>query len=161
MGAKIPVTRAIRALRGAKVAFTPHTYRYEERGGTAVSSRELGIPEHEIVKTLIMQTETRDPLVVLMHGDKQVSTKALARHLGVRTVEPCDPKVAQRHTGYTVGGTSPFGLRKPLPIYAEATIGELPRLIINGGKRGLLVEISPATLTQLLNPEWVEVARDP
>ena len=161
MGSKTPVTRAIRALRDAKVAFTPHTYRYEPRGGTSVSARELGVPEHEVVKTLIMETDSGAPLVVLMHGDQEVSTKALARHLGVRAVNPCDPKVAQRHSGYQVGGTSPFGLRKPLPIYAEATIADLDRLLINGGKRGLLVELPPDALAAVLQPEWVEVGREP
>ncbi|MEO1271826.1 MAG: aminoacyl-tRNA deacylase [Myxococcota bacterium] len=160
MGSKISVTRAIRALRDAKIAFTPHTYRYEPRGGTAASARALGIAEHLMVKTLIMETDTGEPFVILMHGDKEVSTKALARHIGVGSVAPCDPKVAQRHSGYMVGGTSPFGLRKPLPVYAEASIATLPRLVINGGKRGLLVELDPADLAAVLEPEWVTVARD-
>ena len=155
---KMPSTSAIRALKAAGASFVAREVKYEPRGGTSVSSRELGVDEREVVKTLIMETEERAPLVVLMHGDMQVSTKALARHLGVKTVSPCDPSDAQRHSGYMVGGTSPFGLRKALPIYAEATIQALPRLFINGGRRGFLVEIAPEVLESVLRVEWVEVA---
>ena len=155
---KIPTTPAIRALRAAGVDFTPHSYTYVERGGTAASAAALGVDEHRVIKTLVMHDAQKQPLVVLMHGDKAVSTKALARALGVKSVEPCPPPVAQKHSGYRVGGTSPFGLRKPLPVYCEASILALDRLIINGGKRGLLVEITPAVLTALVSPTPVQVA---
>jgi Cys-tRNA(Pro) deacylase len=155
---KTPKTTAIRALQQARVEFQPHFYKYEDRGGTAVSSRELGVDEHQVIKTLVMETNAGDPLVILMHGDLSVSTKGLARHLGVKTVSPCRPEVAQRHSGYQVGGTSPFGLRKPLPIYAESTIQALPRLLINGGKRGFLVEMTPDALASALDIVWVEAA---
>ncbi len=157
---KIPVTSAVRALRKAKVEFTPHTYRYEPRGGTTVSSRELGVDEHTVVKTLIMEADGQ-PLVILMHGDLKVSTRKLARHIGARTLQPCPPDKAQRHSGYMVGGTSPFGLRKDLPIYAQSTIEHLPSFYINGGKRGFLVQITPQDLTTALDVEWVDVARGP
>lgn len=154
---KLPSTPALRALRSAQVDFTAHNYRYEERGGTRVSSRELGVPEHHVIKTLIMEDDQREPLVVLMHGDLQVSTRNLARALGLRSVQPCQPQVAQRHSGYQVGGTSPFGLRRDMPIYAEQTIQALPELYINAGRRGLLVCLSPAELARVLNPTWVQV----
>jgi Cys-tRNA(Pro) deacylase len=157
---KAPVTPAVRQLRGAGVEFTDHLYEYEEKGGTAVSARELGVEEHSVVKTLVMQDEGRHPLVVLMHGDKQVSAKELARVIGVKTVAPCSPETASRHTGYMVGGTSPFGLRKPLPVYMERTILELPRIYINGGKRGYLVGMDPAEAARLLEPKLVGVATD-
>jgi len=147
---KLPITSAIRQLRAAGVSFTDHLYEYEEKGGTAVSARSLNVDEYSVVKTLIMEDDAKQPLVVLMHGDKQVSTKALARTLAVKTISPCTPEVANRHTGYMVGGTSPFGLRKTMPIYMERTILELPRIYINGGRRGYLVGLDPADAVRLL-----------
>ena len=155
---RVPSTPAVLALRAAGVAFEPHFYEYEERGGTAVSSRELGVPEHEVVKTLVMADEQERPLVVLMHGDRKVSTKALARVLGAKRVEPCRPEVAQKHSGYQVGGTSPFGTRKRMPVYVERSILALPRIYINGGSRGFLVEIGPAAITRVLGATPVDVA---
>ncbi|MEN9784429.1 MAG: hypothetical protein RJA24_1772 [Pseudomonadota bacterium] len=155
---KIPSTPAVLALRAAKVEFTPHFYNYEDRGGTAVSSRELGVDEHAVVKTLIMQDEAAKPCVVLMHGDRQVSAKALARQMGVKRIEPCKPEVAERHSGYRVGGTSPFGTRRKMPVYLEQSILELPRLYINGGSRGFLVGLQPQALVDLLQPVPVNVA---
>jgi Cys-tRNA(Pro) deacylase len=143
-------TPATQALRAAGVAFTEHVYDYVEHGGTAESSRQLGVPEREVVKTLVMQNERAEPLIVLMHGDKQVSTKNLARAIGAKSVEPCKPDVAQRHSGYLVGGTSPFGTRKAMPVYVEATVLELPRILINGGRRGYLVGIEPRVLGSVL-----------
>jgi Cys-tRNA(Pro) deacylase len=157
---KAPVTPAVRQLRAAGLAFTEHLYAYEEKGGTAVSARELGVDEHSVVKTLVMADEDRNPLIVPMHGDRQVSTKELARVLGVKTVQPCSPQTANRHTGYLVGGTSPFGTRKPLPVYMERTILELPRIYVNGGRRGYLVGIAPAQVQALLDAELVSVATD-
>ncbi len=157
MAQQVPVTPAIRALRAAGVAFTEHLYAYEEKGGTKVSARELGVDEHAVIKTLVMQDETGEPLIVLMHGDMQVSTKNLARHLGKKSVAPCLPDVAHKHTGYLVGGTSPFGTRKAMPVFAEATIFELDRIYINGGARGFLVALAPSVVEELLEPEWVEV----
>jgi Cys-tRNA(Pro) deacylase len=154
---KTPVTPAVRLLRQQGVDFVPHQYAYEERGGTAVSARELGIDEHRVIKTLIMEDEAGRPLVVLMHGDLQVSAKELARLLGVKSVIPCSPQVANRHSGYQVGGTSPFATRKAMPIYLEETIRELPTLFINGGKRGFLVEMTPAELERVLQPIPVRV----
>ena len=138
--------------------FTEHPYRYEEHGGTRVSSRELGVDEHAVIKTLVMQDEAKRPLIVLMHGDREVSTKQLARQLDRKTVEPCDPAAAQRHTGYAVGGTSPFGTRKPLPVYVERTVLDLDRIYINGGRRGLLVSIVPGELIRVLNAVAIEAA---
>lgn len=155
---RMPSTPAVLALRTAKVAFTPHFYDYEERGGTAVSARELGVEEHAVIKTLIMQDEAAKPLIVLMHGDREVSTKALARELGVKRIEPCKPEVAERHTGYRVGGTSPFGTRRRMPVYMEASIAELPQIYINGGSRGFLVGIAPQVVVDLLAPRAVSVA---
>ena len=155
---KMPSTPAVLALRAAKVEFTPYFYDYEDRGGTAVSSRELGVDEHTVVKTLIMQDELAKPCIVLMHGDRQVSAKALARHLGVKRIEPCKPEVAERHTGYRVGGTSPFGTRRKMPVYLEQSILDLPRLYINGGSRGFLVSLAPQVLLDLLQPVPVSVA---
>lgn len=152
------VTAAVRVLRAHGVAFTEHAYQYEDRGGTRVSSRALGVDEHAVVKTLVMQTDERAPLIVLMHGDCSVSTKALARQLGVRSIVPCDPAVAERHSGYQVGGTSPFGLRTPMPVYVERSILALPRLFINGGRRGFLVSMVPADLVRVLSPTPVDVA---
>lgn len=151
-------TGAIAVLRKYNVVFTEHPYRYEERGGTAVSSRELGVDEHSVIKTLVMEDEARQPLIVLMHGDREVSTKNLARQIGRKTVTPCPPDVAQRHTGYLVGGTSPFGTRKALPVFMERTIAGLDRLYINGGRRGFLVSMAPADLVRVLSPTFVEVA---
>ena len=156
--APIPATPAIHFLRKHGVTFSEHPYRYEERGGTRVSARELRVDEHAVVKTLVMQDEDGEPLVVLMHGDREVSTKQLARHLARKTVQPCDPAVAQRHTGYMVGGTSPFGTRKPLPVYVERTILDLPRVYLNGGRRGLLVGILPTEITRTLHATPVDVA---
>ena len=155
---KIPATPALHALKGAGVAFVPRIYDYVAHGGTGEAARQLGLDEHQVVKTLIMQDENGDPLVVLMHGDKEVSTKNLARQLGRKTVEPCAERDAQRYTGYQVGGISPFGTRRAMPVFVEKGILELERLCINGGKRGLLVEISPQALIKLLNPAPVEAA---
>lgn len=160
MKEKPPVTPAIRQLRAAGVSFTDHLYEYEDKGGTAVSARSLDVDEHSVVKTLIMEDDRKEPLVVLMHGDKQVSTKELARVIGVKTISPCTPETAHRHTGYMVGGTSPFGTRKTLPVYMERTILELPRIYINGGKRGYLVGLDPQDAVRLLSPVLVTVATD-
>lgn len=153
-----PATTAIRQLREHGIPFSEHPYRYEERGGTRVSSRELGVDEHAVIKTLVMQDERRQPLIVLMHGDREVSTKNLARQIGAKTVEPCDPAVAERHTGYQVGGTSPFGTRKALPVFVERSILDLPRIYINGGRRGFLVALAPGDLARVLSPTAVDVA---
>ena len=153
-----PVTPAVRVLREKGVEFEPHLYEYEERGGTRHSAESLGVSEHAVVKTLVMETDARKPLIVLMHGDREVSTKQLARALGVKTVKPCDPATAQRHTGYLVGGTSPLGTRTKLPVYAERTIFDLDRVYINGGKRGFLVSLDPKALRGLLPIEEVSVA---
>jgi Cys-tRNA(Pro) deacylase len=142
------------------VAYTEHPYRYEERGGTRVSARELGVDEHAVIKTLVMQDERKHPLLVLMHGDREVSTKNLARQIGAKTVDPCEPAVAERHTGYQVGGTSPFGIRKGLPVYVERSILDLERIYINGGKRGFLVAVSPVDLVRVLSPTPVEAAQE-
>ncbi len=155
---KIPVTPAVRTLKKHKVEFTGHLYTYEEKGGTAVSSRDLGVDEHAVVKTLIMEDENRQPLIVLMHGDCQVSTKELARIIGCKAVSPCAPQIADKHSGYLVGGTSPFGTRKAMTIYMEETIAALPRIYINGGKRGFLVGIAPQEAIRLLQPVLVKVA---
>jgi Cys-tRNA(Pro) deacylase len=157
---KVPVTPAVRALRAAGVAFTDHLYRYEDKGGTAVSARELGLDEHAVVKTLIMEDDARRPLIVLMHGDRQVSVRELARAMGARGVTPCTPEAAQRHTGYLVGGTSPFGTKKPLPVYLEESILALPKVYLNGGKRGYLVGLEPKELVRVLVPTLVNVAID-
>jgi len=156
--APMAVTSALRTLRAHGVRFTEHPYRYEEHGGTAVSARELGVDEHSVVKTLVMEDETRRPLIVLMHGDRSVSTKELARQIGRKAVRPCEPAVAQRHTGYMVGGTSPFGTVKPLPTYVERSILALDAIYINGGRRGLLVRLSPGELTRVLGAAPVDVA---
>jgi len=155
---KVPATPAVHALRQAGVAFTPHTYRYEEHGGTAVAARELGVPEHQVVKTLVMQDSDAAPLIVLMHGDREVSTKQLARAIGTRHVEPCRPDVATRHTGYLVGGTSPFGTRKRMPVYVERTILDEPVIYLNGGARGFLVAIAPGELVRALGAVPVDVS---
>jgi Cys-tRNA(Pro) deacylase len=160
MKAQPPVTPAIRQLRAAGVSFTDHLYEYEEKGGTAVSARSLDVDEHSVVKTLIMEDDAKQPLVVLMHGDKQVSTKELARMIGVKSISPCNPETAHRHTGYMVGGTSPFGTRKTMPVYIERTILELQRIYINGGKRGYLVGLDPVDAVRVLKPVLVSVATD-
>jgi Cys-tRNA(Pro) deacylase len=152
------MTPATAFLKSKGISFTEHTYAYVERGGTAVSAESLGVPEHEVVKTLVMQDEQSKPLIVLMHGDRKVSTKNLARQAARRSIEPCPPEAAQRHSGYQVGGTSPFGLRKPLPIYMERSIAGLPAVYINGGRRGFLVRIKTQDLIRALKPQLVEVA---
>jgi Cys-tRNA(Pro) deacylase len=151
-------TPATQMLRRAGVAFSEHPYDYVDHGGTAESARQLGLPEHAVVKTLVMQDDKAQPLIVLMHGDRQVSTKALAREIGVKSVEPCTPEVAQRHSGYLVGGTSPFGTKKAMPVFVEATVLELPRIFINGGRRGFLVGLWPAALVALLQAQPVRCA---
>ena len=153
-----PATAAVRALRQHGVAFTHHPYEYEERGGTSVSARELDVPEHAVIKTLVMEDDAKRPLVVLMHGDREVSTKALARFLGVKTVTICAPAAADRHSGYQVGGTSPFGTRRAMPTYMERSIGALRYLYVNGGRRGYLVGMVPADLVRVLTPVLVDVA---
>lgn len=156
-GSDHPVTPAVRVLRAAGVAFVPRLYEYVEKGGTSRSSAELGVDEHSVVKTLVFETDAKKPLIVLMHGDRQVSTKNLARLLGVKAIQPCKPEIAEKWTGYQVGGTSPFGTRTALPVYVERTILALPKIVINGGKRGFLVEIEPAVLLKVLKPTEVEV----
>jgi Cys-tRNA(Pro) deacylase len=151
-------TPAIHFLRQHKVPFTEHEYRYEERGGTAVSSRELGVDEHVVIKTLVMEDEKKQPLIVLMHGDKEVSTKNLARQAGRKTVSPCAPDAAQKHTGYLVGGTSPFGTRKTMPIFLERTIADLDRIYVNGGRRGFLISLAPVELIRVLSPTLVDAS---
>jgi Cys-tRNA(Pro) deacylase len=149
---------AVRVLRQHGVPFVPHLYPWEPRGGTRASADHLGVDEHLVVKTLIFEDERKQPLCILMHGDKEVSAKNLARSLDKKSVGPCAPEMADRHSGYQVGGTSPFGLKRAMPIYAERTILELPRLYINGGARGFLVEIAPSDLSRVLRPSVVEVA---
>jgi Cys-tRNA(Pro) deacylase len=155
---KTPMTAAVRILRQAGVAFTEHPYTYIEHGGTAAFAAQAGIDEHAVVKTLVFEDEAKKPFVVLMHGDREVSTKELARVLGVKFVHACAPDMAERHSGYIVGGTSPFGLRKPMPVYVEATILDLPRIYINGGKRGFIVGLEPKELVCVLQPKPVKVA---
>jgi Cys-tRNA(Pro) deacylase len=155
---KFPVTMAVRALRGQQVSFEPHLYDWEPRGGTRASSEALGVDEHQVIKTLIFEDEKKQPLCVLMHGDREVSAKNLARFLGVKQVAPCAPEVADRHSGYQVGGTSPFGLRRAMPVYMELTIGALERIYINGGARGFLVALAPSELVRVLAPTLVDVA---
>jgi len=158
MATDYPVTMAIRVLRQQKVEFTPHLYTWEPRGGTSASAEHLGVDEHAVVKTLIFENEARQPLCVLMHGDREVSAKNLARQLGHKSVGPCSPEVADKHSGYQVGGTSPFGLKRRMPICCEKSIGDLPLIYINGGARGFLVGINPAELVRVLEPRMVEVA---
>lgn len=146
-------------LKRAKLACTEHSYEYVERGGTAESARQLGIDEHAVVKTLVMQDENARPLIVLMHGDRQVGLKALAREIGSKRVEPCEPEAAQRHSGYLVGGTSPFGLRKAMPVFVEASVLELPLIYINGGRRGFLVGVEPRAALALVNARPVHCAQ--
>ena len=154
---KAPSTAATRLLREKGVPYTEHLYRYEEKGGTAVSSRELGVEEHAVVKTLVMEDDQGEPVVVLMHGDREVSTRALARQLGRRSVQICKPEAANRHSGYQVGGTSPFGTRRRMTVCVERGVLDLPRIYVNGGSRGFLVGIEPQNLVRLLEPTVVEV----
>ncbi|MBI3143730.1 MAG: Cys-tRNA(Pro) deacylase [Pseudogulbenkiania sp.] len=155
---KTPVTQAVRVLREHDVRYSEHLYAYEEKGGTTVSARELGEDEHNVIKTLVMEDEHKKPLIVLMHGDREVGTGMLARQIGVKKVSPCDPKTADKHSGYQVGGTSPFGTRHAMPVYMEASIAELDTIYINGGKRGFLVAMSPAELLRVLKPTLVSAA---
>ena len=157
-GAHVSETPATQLLRRHGVSFTEHVYDYVEHGGTAESARQLGVDEHAVIKTLVMQDERAQPLIVLMHGDKQVSTKNLARGIGVKSVEPCKPEVAQRHSGYMVGGTSPFGCKKAMPVYVEESVLGLERICINGGRRGYLIGIAPTVLTELLDAKPVNCA---
>jgi Cys-tRNA(Pro) deacylase len=157
---KLPITPAIRFLREYQVDFIERPYKYEEHGGTETAAKALGIDEHLAIKTLVMEDEQKSPFIILMHGDKEVSTKTLARTMGVKSVTPCTPEAAFKHTGYMVGGISPFGTKKALPVYVEETILSLPRIFINAGRRGFLAEISPADLVRVLKPIPVKVARD-
>jgi Cys-tRNA(Pro) deacylase len=155
---KIPVTPAIRLLKAGAVSFSLHPYAYEEKGGTQTASAALGVAEHGVIKTLVMEDDSPKSFIVLMHGDKQVSAKALARQLEVKTVQPCTPRKAEKITGYTVGGISPFGTRLLLSVYMEASIAELPEIYINAGKRGLLLSMNPRDLVKILQPVFVAVA---
>ncbi len=155
---KAPSTNATRLLRQKGIPFEEHLYRYEEKGGTAVSARELGVPEHAVIKTLVFEDDRKQPFIILMHGDREVSTKELARQIGARSVQPCAPAVADKHSGYQVGGTSPFGTKKVMPVYVEATILELDRIWINGGSKGFLVALAPGALTTVLGAKPVQVA---
>ncbi|XGC80000.1 Cys-tRNA(Pro) deacylase [Bdellovibrio bacteriovorus] len=152
-----PMTMAVRELENAQVSFVPHVFTYQEKGGTAHSSKELGVNEHAVIKTLIMETDDKSPIVILMHGDLQVSTKQLARDLGVKSISPCKPEVADKHTGYQVGGTSPFGTKRKMPVYMEKTILDLDLIYINGGKRGFLVSMKPQEIVRVLNPQLIHV----
>jgi Cys-tRNA(Pro) deacylase len=156
---KFPVTPAIRVLRENQVDFIERPYKYEEGGGTGTAAKALGVDEHLVIKTLVMEDDQRRPFIILMHGDKQVSTKNLARVIDVKTVTPCDAHVALKHTGYMVGGISPFGTKKHLPVYVEETILSLPRIFINAGRKGLLFEMPPTDLIRVLKPVPVNVAR--
>jgi len=153
----VSATPAVRLLREHGVEFTERPYRYTERGGTVVSARELGVDEHSVVKTLVMEDEGKHPLMVLMHGDREVSTKEMARLMGVKRVVPCTPETAHRHTGYLVGGISPFGVRRTIPVYMEKTILDIPQIYINGGRRGFLVGLDPRDLVRVLGPTMVSV----
>jgi len=157
MATDYPVTMAVRVLRQHRVEFTPHLYTWEAHGGTAASARHLGVDEHLVIKTLIFEADSK-PLCILMHGDREVSAKNLARQIGAKSVAPCAPAVADRHSGYQVGGTSPFGLKRAMPVYFEKGIAELPRIYINGGARGFLVGIDPGELVRVLQPKAVAVA---
>jgi Cys-tRNA(Pro) deacylase len=153
-----PVTQAVRALRAAKVVFSPHLYDYLERGGTQHSAASLGVDEHSVIKTIVFEDEARQPLICLQHGDREVSTKNLARIRGCKSITPCSPEAAHKHTGYVVGGTSPFGTRKSLPVYLERSICDLPLIYINGGRRGFLVGIAPSVVVDLLKPALVNAS---
>ncbi|MDO4574817.1 MAG: Cys-tRNA(Pro) deacylase [Planctomycetia bacterium] len=156
---KAPMTNAIRLLRKCNIPYELMEYKYEEHGGTRVSARELGVDEHRVIKTILMQTDTKVPFVVLMHGDREISTKEMARVLGVKSVHPCEPKDADKYSGYHVGGTSPFGTKKAMHVYVEATILELPEIYINAGSRGLLFKMNPNDLSQALPTTCVHVAQ--
>ncbi len=156
--AHVSETPATQWLKQHRVPYTEHAYEYVEHGGTAASSRALGVPEHEVVKTLVMEDEAGKPLLVLMHGDRTVSTRNLARQTGRKRIEPCQPEVAQRHTGYLVGGTSPFATRKPLPVFVERSILGLSKIYVNGGRRGYLVGLDPQLLVDALGAQVVECA---
>jgi Cys-tRNA(Pro) deacylase len=156
---KFPVTSAIRFLREHQVDFIERPYKYEEHGGTETAAKALGTDEYLVIKTLVVEDDEKRPFIILMHGDREVSTKALARRIGVKSVNPCDPQIALKHTGYMVGGISPFGTKKPLPVYVEESILSLPKIFINAGRRGLLCEMSPSDLVRVLNPIPVRVAR--
>jgi Cys-tRNA(Pro) deacylase len=151
-------TPATAVLRKAGVAYTEHEFEYVEHGGTGHSSASMGVPEHHVIKTLVMEDESGAPLIVLMHGDRKVSTKELARQAGAKRIAPCKPEVATRHSGYLIGGTSPFGTRKRMPIYLERSVLDLPRIYINGGRRGYLLGMDPAELARVLSPTLVDVA---
>jgi Cys-tRNA(Pro) deacylase len=151
-------TPATTFLKAQGIAYTEHEFEYVEHGGTRHSSEQMGVPEHEVVKTLVFQDEAGRPLLVLMHGDRKVSTRSLARQIGAKRIEPCKPEVAQRHSGYQIGGTSPFGTKKKLPVYLERSVLALPKIYINGGRRGFLVGISPAILVEVLQPRLVDAA---
>ena len=153
-----PITMAVRVLRQHGVTFEPRLYKYQTHGGTRASAEALGLDEHAVIKTLIFEDEHKQPLCILMHGDREVSAKNLARQIGTKAVAPCAPATADKHSGYQVGGTSPFGLKRAMPIYAERSIGALPRIAINGGARGFLVELDPADLVRVLAPTLVDVA---
>lgn len=155
---KYPTTTAILALRKVRAEFEPHLYPYVERGGTRASAQALSVDEHCVVKTIVLETELKKPLICLMHGDQEVSTKKLARHLGCKSVTPADPSVAARHTGYQVGGTSPFGTRKVMPIFVQSSIMDLEKIYINGGARGFLVALSPLVLKEALSVQVVDAA---
>jgi len=157
-GHKLPSTPALRLLRQRGVEHTVHSYDYVDKGGTRASSEALGVDEHIVIKTLIFEDDAAEPLIVLMHGDRKVSAKELARAIGVKRVAPCAPEVANRHTGYQVGGTSPFATRKKMPVYMESSIAELDHIFINGGARGVLVRIEPKVVRELLSPTLVDVA---
>ncbi len=156
---KTPVTQAVRLLRRARVMFDEHPYTYIESGGTVQFARETGVDEHAVIKTLIMEDDSGNPLIALMHGDLQVSTKVLARKLGVKHIRPCDPKIADKHSGYQVGGTSPFGVRRPMPTYCQATIADLPTVYINGGRRGYIISMSSTEMLRVLQPVLLEFAQ--
>jgi len=155
---KIPTTPAILALKAQRADFTLHTYQYEERGGTKTAAGKLMVDEHRVIKTLVMEDETGKPLIILMHGDKEVSTKSIARIIGVKSISPCNPVIAEKHTGYKVGGTSPFGTKKAMQVYMESTIADLPEIFINAGSRGLLARMPSAELIRILKPVYVSVA---
>ena len=155
---EVPVTTAVRALRAAGIRFVPHLYDYVEHGGTRQVAQVLGVDEHTVVKTLVMEDDQGEPLVVLMHGDREVSTKALARQLGRKSIQICRPEVANRHSGYQVGGTSPFGTRKAMPVFVERTVLDLPKIFVNGGSRGFLVGIAPGELVRVLGATPVDAA---
>jgi Cys-tRNA(Pro) deacylase len=156
---KVPMTSAFRFLRDHQVDFIERPYPYEEHGGTGRAAKELGVQEHLVIKTLVMEDDEKRPFIILMHGDKEVSTKELARVMGVKSISPCTPETALKHTGYRVGGISPFGTKKPLPIYIEESILGLPKIFINAGRRGLLCEVTPSDIVRVLRPVPVRVAR--